>query len=240
MVGCGNLGRRSHPRQSGLGISHIALPAFHRNHGEVGFLGGHPFLIEIDGEFAGSEAIHIRNGIFTHHWKISFFHQIAFHFVATHGIRAVEHHKFFAIFGTGFHTHAHCGIEGVGAATNVLNVVNQHINVFEHCGGGLVGFAVKWVSLYASFCIHCVAHCVAGVCITTHAVFGTIKCHQFHSGRLIQNVDGGFKIAVHTAGIGHQTHALALQLLKAAIAQHFNAGFYLRGGKHSRSHSHQR
>ena len=85
-----------------------------------------------------------------------------------------------------------------------------------------MGLAEERVHLDARQRIHSVANGIARMGIATHAVLGTKQCHEFDARRLVEDVNGALQVVVYAAGIGHQTHTLALQLGKAAVTQHFD------------------
>ena len=140
-------------------------------------------------EFTRSEAIEVGDGIFAHEGEISIFHEIAFNLVAAKRVWTVKNHKLLIVLGAGFHAHSHCGIECVAAAANVLNVVDKHVNVFQHLGGGLVSLAKQREHLHASSWVNSIAHCIAGMGIAAHTMFGTEERHEFYTWCLIEDID---------------------------------------------------
>ena len=98
---------------------------------EAGVIGGGDLKAPISAEgedelsqLAGCEAIEVRNGILADKREVTRLDQVALHLVSTQRIGTVEHHELLAVLGTGFHAHAHGGIEGVAAAANVLDVID--------------------------------------------------------------------------------------------------------------------
>ena len=64
---------------------------------------------------------------------------------------------------------------------------------------------------------------VAGIDVSADSVLGTEKGHEIHLGCVEEDVDGGAKTTVHTAGVGNQPHTLACEFLKTIAFQHFDS-----------------
>ena len=66
---------------------------------------------------------------------------------------------------------------------------------------------------------------VAGVYIAANAVLRTEKCHEFHVGSFVQNVNIRLQEVVNARRIGYETYALAFKLLEIVGLEHLDSGF---------------
>ncbi len=73
---------------------------------------------------------------------------------------------------------------------------------------------------------------VAGMHVAAHAVLGRVEGYQVDARSLVEYVDCRFQFVVDARRVGDKAHALALQGLEAAVAEHLDAGLYLCRGYH--------
>ena len=129
-----------YPGHTRVAELHVTRPAFHGDNGEfalaagLGLLADDALLVEEDGQLARGETVDIGDGIFAHKREITRFHEVALDFIAAQRIGTVENHELGAILSAGLHAHAHRGIERVAAASHVLDVIDQHVDVLESAG----------------------------------------------------------------------------------------------------------
>ena len=99
-------------------------------------------------------------------------------------------------------------------------------------------FAEERIHLDTRQGIHCIAHGITRMGIAAHTVLGAEQRHEFHARRLVEDVNGALEVVVDAAGVGHQPHALALQLGEPAVAQHLDTWLDNRPSRHRRHHTH--
>ena len=163
-----------------------------------------------------------------HEGVITLLHQRTFHLVSAQRIGPVQHQDLNPGLAAGAHHQAQRGDEGVAAYPDILDVVHHHVDILEHRRRRLPRAPIKGEYRQPGFGVRAALYVVAGVGIATDAVLRTIERHQIHLRRLEQNVDGGTKVPVHPAGIGHQSHPLAAEFLEAIHLQHIDAREHLR------------
>ena len=74
--------------------------------------------------------------------------------------------------------------------------------------------------------------------IASHAVLGTEQGDKLDARCLVEDVNGTLEVVINAAGIGHQPHALALQLSKATVTQHLDTRLDNSTCSHRRQHAH--
>ena len=146
----------------------------------------------------------------------------------------VQDHHFDVLLGAGAHHQAQGGDEGVGAGADVLDVIDHHIDPFQHVGRGFPGGTVQGVHRKAGFRVLAAGHVVAGVGVPADAVLRAVQGHEVHLGRLEEDVDGGAEVPVHAGGVRHQAHPLAAEFLESVPLQHVDAGIDLGGQREAR------
>ncbi len=120
------------------------MPPFHRDYCQVDFfLPCKSVGVEICGQLARREPVDIRDGVLSDKRFTAFLHNVTFDTSASERVGAVEHDKFFAVASGGLHGESHCGNECVAAASDVLDVIDEHVDVAKHFGGGLACAAVQ-------------------------------------------------------------------------------------------------
>ena len=67
---------------------------------------------------------------------------------------------------------------------------------------------------------------VAGMHVAAHAVLGAVERRKAHPGSLVEYV-----VVVHARRVGDEAHALALEDVEVAVAQHLYAGLHLCSGR---------
>ena len=140
-----NVWRGGNPLQSGLGIIHLAFPAFHLHYVEITLFPilQHLLAIEHQCQLTASEGVKVRNFKLAYKRNAIIFNQVAFNLQSAYGIGPVQHNEFLAVFGSGFHGQSHGADVGKGTTTDVLDVIYQYIYVFQHVRCGLAGLSVK-------------------------------------------------------------------------------------------------
>ena len=104
-----DLRRREDPRKSCLVVCHRALPALHRDDGELAFerfliallTAVEPLIVDKLGKLADSKAVNIRDGEFTDIREESRLYIVALDFLASEWIRTVKHHHLNVVLGAG-------------------------------------------------------------------------------------------------------------------------------------------
>ena len=233
-----NLRGRKDPGQAGLGIGHAAVPAFHRDDGQVALEGGfvallaavEPFFVEQLRQLAHGQAIHVRDGEFADVGEEARFHHAALNLFAAQRVGAVEDHHGHAVFGAGAHHQAQGADEGVGTGAYILDVIDHHVEAFEHFGRRLAVFAVDGIYFQAGRFVEGVFGVAAGIDVAADAVFRGEEADQVDVFGFIEDVDGRLEIAVDAAGVGEQAHFLAFESRETAVTQHFDARFDHRCG----------
>ena len=231
----GDVRRRQNPRQAGVGINHVARPSFHWDHGKLAFerLFGaalayvEPFLVDKHGQLPYRKAVDVGNGEFAHERVEARLYDAALHFVATQRVRPVQHHHFYALFGAGAHHKAQGADEGIAARADVLDVVHHYIDACKHFCRWFPVLAVDGKDRHSCRRVRCVFDLGSGVGVASHPVFRAEEGHDFNSGGLEEDVDGGVQVAVDAAGVGDYSYLLACELGEASIAEYFYSGFYL-------------
>ena len=180
-------------------------------------LGKHVFFVEHLCQLATGKAIEVRNLELAYKRDVSIFGQITLHLESPQGIGSVEHHKFDVVFGCGFHSQSHRTDVGERTATDILDIVDQHIYPLQHIGGSLAGLAIERTNGKTGGGIGRVVHMIACMHIAAHAVFRTEQRYQIYVGSFMQNIDGGFELVVHSGRIGDQAHSFPLQYLEITI-----------------------
>ena len=245
-----NVRGRENPRQSGFQICHVPGPALHRNHGqsasEMGLVALLPavesFLIDENGQFADSQPVYIRNPEFAHEREEAGLHYAAFYLIASQWIGSVQNHHPDTFLRTGPHHQAESADESVGPGPDILDVINHYVDALQHLLGRLAIFPVDGIHLDSRCSVHRIVHLVPGVGIPADTVLRAEKGHEIDILGLIEYVDCGTEVAVHTARICHKTHTLALKPFKATAFEHLDAGTHLhsRGSiKHCRQECQQ-
>ena len=85
--------------------------------------------------------------------------------------------------------HAEELLEG---GTDILDIVDQYVNVFQHLWRSLAGFAVKRIYRQSGGGIFNVRHVVAGMYVATNPVLQTEEGNQIYVRCFMQNVNGGY------------------------------------------------
>jgi hypothetical protein len=71
---------------------------------------------------------------------------LTLHPVPAERIWSVQHNKLLPLFGARLKAFAHGADVGVTTATNILHIINQHIDSLEHSRGWFSGITVEGVS----------------------------------------------------------------------------------------------
>ena len=119
------------------------------------------------------------------------FCQIAFNLQPAYGVGAVQYNKFFSVFGGSFHGKSHSADICERTAADVLYVIYQYIDVFQHFRGRFACLAVEGINGQPGGGVFYVGHMVACMYIAAHAMFRTIKGYEVHVRCFMQNVYGG-------------------------------------------------
>src|SRR5204862_821985 len=132
----------------------VARPAFDRNDREVCFKAA--FAIEHSREFADGHASPQGHGVKGGEAAFAAIDR-AFHACAVDGIYAVEHEEFQVCLSRGLQTIAHRGDISIKAATNVLNIEHERVEVLQLFQLRRAARAVKTVNWQAGLFVHAVA-----------------------------------------------------------------------------------
>ena len=189
------------------------------------------FLIDENGQLADSQPVYIRNPEFAHEREEAGLHYAAFYLIASQWIGPVQNHHPDTFLRTGPHHQSESADESVGPGPDILDVINHYVDALQHLLGGLAIFPVDGINLYARCSVHRIVHLVPGVGIPADTVLRAEKGHEIDILGLIEYVDCGTEVAVHTARICHKTHTLALKPFKATAFEHLDSGAHL----HNRS-----
>ena len=119
-------------------------------------------------------------------------------------------------------------------SSDVLDVIDHHIDPLQHVGRGLPGGTVQGVHRKAGFRVLAAGDVVAGIGVAADAVLRPEQGDEIHLGCLEEDVDGGTEVPVHPGGIRHQAHPLVAELLETIPFQHVDAGIHLGGERKAR------
>ena len=151
-------------------------------------------------------------------------HQASFHLVAAQGIGTVQDHDFDALLGAGTHHQAQRADERIRTAPHILDVIDHHIQALKHLGRGFAIFPINGIHGDAGLRIGRVFHLVTRIGIAPHAMLGSEKGFQFHTGCSRQDIDGRTQVPVDAAGVGHQPHFFPFQAGETAVTQDLYPG----------------
>ena len=144
---------------------------------------------------------------------------------ASERIRTVEDDHFHPFRCRHLHHIAHGAYIGVGAAADVLDVVDNGVEALELFCGGEAGLAVEGEDGNTGAGVYGLPlDVLARVGIAPDTVLRAEKGHQLYSWRIVEDIDGGVEVAVHARWIGHQSDAFALELFEAVGLEDVNAG----------------
>ena len=131
--------------QAGVGIGHLAFPAFHLDDGQFALFPAceHPFPVEHEGQFPTGQTVDVWNLELAYKGYAVVFSEASFNLFSSQRVGAVQHDKLFATFRRSLHGQSHAADVGEGTAPDVLNVINKHVNVFQHLGCRLACLAVE-------------------------------------------------------------------------------------------------
>ena len=236
-----------YPGQAGILVQHGPFPAAHGDDRQTAFegllLSVHPaveaFLVDEAGQFADGEAVHIGDAEFTDEGEEVRFHEASLDLEAAQRVGTVQDHHFDVLLGTGTHHQAQGGDEGIGTGTDVLDVIDHHIDPLQHVGRRFPGGTVQGIHREAGFRVLAAGDMVTGVRIAPDAVLRAVQGHEVHLGRLEEDVDGGTEIPVHAGGVRYQAHPLAAEFLETIPLQHVDAGIDLGGERKARQREDQ-
>ena len=220
------MGRGEYPRHTGLAECHAARPALHRYHGQVGFNATcqHPLAVEQTGKLARREPVEIWHGILAHETLIALLDNGALDLLSAERVGAVEHHELLAVTGSCLHGQSHGGYERIAAATYVLDVIDQHVDIAQHLGGGFLGGAVQRVDLDAGLFVYVIGHVSSGYMVAPHAMLGGEQRGQLHPGGRGEYVDGRPHGVVYPSRVGDEADAFTLEGGEILCLKHLDAG----------------
>ena len=238
-----NVWRRQNPRKAGVFIQHPAVPAAHGNNFELAFYGikvsflaaVHPFLIYHNGNLTGGQAVDKRYGILAHKGEETLPHVCPFHFFASKGVGAVQHHNLNASLGACAHHKAKRRYKGIAACTNILDVIDHDVYPLKHFRGRFTRGAVEGMHGKAGLRVFPAFHVISGVGVSPHPVLRAVKCHKVHLRGVKKDIYGGTEVTGNAAGVGHKAHALSLKHAETVLLQDLDArdhlGVYGQGRK---------
>src|ERR1043166_1104687 len=121
----------------------------------------------------------------------------------------------------GLHAQAHCSGVSVESATDILNVVNEHIQALKLFGRWLAGLAIKAVDGKTCIFVGAIGEVFASQ--SADAVLRTEQGPQGHSRRILEQVNRGQTISVVAGMIGDKANTLAFERCELVLCQHVYA-----------------
>ncbi len=229
-----NVRGREHPREVRVLIEHIPVPSFHRDDGKSAFQRSlvpflatvEAFLVQEDGKFADRETVDVGNFELADKRMEARLDETSLHLVASQRVRPVENHHLDVVLGAGAHHQAKSADESVGAAADVLDVIDHDVQPLKHLLAWLAVGAIDRIDRNSRLRILEILNVGTGVGIAADSMLGGEKRLKVHSRSLVKDVDGRAEIAVNSARIGHKTDILSHKSLKATAFKDFNPGAY--------------
>ena len=186
-------GRGGNPRQPGLREGHIALPAPHWDHRQVGIqaISG----VEIARQLAEGHPVADGHRRDADEGFAAGFHQRPCDARAAQRIGAIQHDDRLAGFGDATqHVEERAQVR-VEAHAHILHIEEQHVHIREHLRRGFFRRAVEAVDGQSRARVSGVAHGGAIGCRARETVLRAVERHQLHAGS-----------AQHIYGVGEVGH----------------------------------
>ena len=169
-----------------------------------------------------------RDGIKSHKSSKFRLQQIALHQLSADRIGPVQHHEGLALLRSRLHRQGHGVDVGVEARPDILNVIHQHIDVFEHFRGRLVGLAVEAEDRNILQGIDFRVDLAAGFLLAADAVLRPEQGGDGHPGHRHEHIGDVPALGVVGGVVGDDPHPLAGKQLGELIHPVQSGAHYLR------------
>ena len=128
--------------------------------------------------------------------------------------------------GSGFHDVGQGADVSKRAATDVLNVVDEHIDILQHLVRRRAIFAIERINGQSRSRVGVVSHRVTGMHIASHTMLRAKQSHQLYVLGSMQDVDIRPQVIVYSRRIGDQTDPQVLQDFEVLLFQNLYAGLH--------------